>query len=202
MPGGCAAGACGGPSTCGTTPCFVCFTPPSSATGGPGATCADSSACASGVCDSLRAHCSAPCDDTLSTRDADCTSAMGSGFVCTEETVTIGTASGTLGYCAHACADDAACAGTAGDVCQAFGNSNANRVDLACGPPAAGAAGYAAACTSPDDCGSGICYPSPTSLCSRPCVTKSDCGGALPNCAAILFVLPGGGTQSVNVCSP
>jgi hypothetical protein len=161
----------------------------------------DSNACSTGLCDTARGECTAPCDDTSPTRDADCVSFLGAGTVCTEETVTIGMTTGALGYCAFACARNADCT-IAGDVCQAWSNSAANRVDLACGPVPPGSSSFGSACTGGGTCPNGVCFPAPTNECTRPCVTAADCAAPLPNCTPILYTLPGGGTQASSVCGP
>jgi hypothetical protein len=74
-------GKCGGPSTCAGSVCFVCYTPPASATSSGRAACTDSSTCASNLCDELRGHCSAPCSNTTASRDTDCTSYLGAGYL-------------------------------------------------------------------------------------------------------------------------
>jgi len=184
---------CTGPTICGSVVCYACGSS-SGTTTGYGA-CTDSSTCASGVCDSLRKHCSASCASGT-TGDTDCTTSMGSGFACSEVGFTIGTATGTLGMCAKKCLRNGDCTGT--DVCQAANNDGFNRVDLTCGPPGTGAA-MGTACTGGSTCSSRLCI---SSKCSAPCVTASDCSGGLTKCSAVLFSLPKGGTQLVNVCAP
>jgi len=189
---------CGGPSTCGGgTPCFTCNI--ASGTGGPGATCSDTTGCASGLCDNPRSRCSAPCKLTTAVAgDGDCTTAMGSGYACTEEQVSISSKSATLGYCAKKCAHDVDCGS---DGCQLLNNDTYNRYDAVCGPIGTGAA-RGATCGKADDCASGICAGSPLQ-CTNLCTSAADCGGTLAKCTAQLFTLPaGGGTQSVKLCSP
>ncbi len=190
---------CGGPSSCAGTPCFTCF-----AAGGTGASyaaCTDSSGCASGLCDELRGHCSAACA-LATTGDTDCTASLGVGYACTEETISIGTTSAALGYCARKCNRNADCAGA--DVCQGSSNSSYNRVDITCGPVSPTDLAFGATCTTSGDCGSGVCLTvsGGAKRCSRFCLTGTDCGGTLPSCGSISFLLPKGGTQAAQVCVP
>jgi hypothetical protein len=186
---------CGGPTLCSGAVCYACGTSTGTTTGY--GACADSSTCASGVCDSLRGHCSAACASG-STGDVDCTTSMGTGFVCTEITYTLGTATGTLGTCAKKCGRNGDC--SAADVCQAAGNTGYDRIDLSCGPPPPGSSAMGAACTTGTSCSSRMCV---SSKCSAPCVTAADCSGGLTKCLGALFTKPSGsGTQLVNVCAP
>lgn len=129
---------------------------------------------------------------------------MGSGYACTEESISIGTKTASLGFCAKKCTRTADC-GT--DVCQAVSNDSFNRVDVVCGPADATALGTGAACTTSDQCASGMCVTfgsgsTAVTKCSALCVTATDCGGGLTKCGKITFTLSMGVTQTVNACTP
>jgi hypothetical protein len=78
----------------------------------------------------------------------------------------------------------------------------ANRAEETCGQPPAALSGFGGACGSSKDCQSGVCFMGTGGGCSTPCIDDTSCGGAFPQCLSQSFTLPGGGTQSLMVCSP
>lgn len=168
---------CGGPTLCAGSVCYACMT--RTGTRAIGAPCTSGSSCSSGVCDGVRARCSAACANGT-TGDADCVASAGSGQVCTELTVTIGMMSARLGYCARGCTHNADC--NAPDLCQGTGNTDAHRVDLACGPGRPGTADFNASCMSGSDCAASVCLANTVGMvttrrCTAFCVSAADCGG-------------------------
>jgi len=194
----CTVGVCGGPVLCGGKVCFSCAAAPG--TVAVGGACTDKSQCATGLCDRGRGVCTIPCANAI-TGDADC-AALTKG-TCTVSNVSIGSASGRVGFCARGCGKNADC--PSGEYCRAFGNDVADRVDLVCAPPRTGATVEPfGACTTDAECKGGFCLATTSGgRCTTFCTAATDCMSPLPNCGTVNFTRPVSMTsQSARVCTP
>lgn len=193
---------CSGPGNCDGSLCFACR----SSTGKTASDglCGDFTECATGVCSGITKHCSAACS-LADTKDADCTAAMGPGFICVDQSANAEGVSGTLGFCVRECARNGDCTGS-GDACQVTYSAMLDRAKFVCTQPSPIAKPVGSICLAGNQCESHLCETFKVGgvdkkYCSAPCKTAADCGGSTKTCAP-LDVDVAGTVVTIQACQP
>lgn len=134
-----------------------------------GDACTTNSECREGVCLATSGECSVAC-----AQDADCSAAAGQ--ICAD---LVG--SSTFGLCTTGCTDDASCG--AGRVCTIRSDSRQNQLDQICLTADTSKAALGAACSSANDCISGVCLSTLLYDGSTSCTSDAQCtGGRVCRC--------------------